>query len=256
MIYCNAHLTADAIAELKAGVGAHRLLISSQPSGNLGAGAVDPLLDQAEIAFGQPDAVQAMQLASLKWIQVTSAGYTRYDNAAFASAIRQRKGILTNSSSVFAEPCAEHALAFLLSAARQFGYLQPRQWPDRQMRTRSRLLVGQTALLVGYGAIAARLVELLAPLRMTLVGVRRTPRGNEAIPVRPMTELDALLPQADCVLCLLPSSSETRQFFNAARFASMKPGESFLTSAAATRSIKSLCGLPWIPHIFRRPGST
>ena len=103
MIYCNAHLTADAIAELKAGISAHRLLISSQPSGNLGAGTVDPLLDQAEIAFGQPDAVQAMQLASLKWIQVTSAGYTRYDNAAFASAIRQRKGILTNSSSVFAE---------------------------------------------------------------------------------------------------------------------------------------------------------
>ncbi len=49
-----------------------------------------------------------------------------------------------------------------------------RQWPQAQIRARCRLLTGQSVLLLGFGAIARRLVELLHPFRMNIHAVRRT----------------------------------------------------------------------------------
>ena len=46
-----------------------------------------------------------------------------------------------------------------------------------------RLLNEQTVLILGFGAIAQRLVELLRPLEMNLIAVRREIKGNEPIPV-------------------------------------------------------------------------
>ncbi|HTW95987.1 MAG TPA: D-2-hydroxyacid dehydrogenase [Tepidisphaeraceae bacterium] len=223
-IYCNAKLTDSAAAILKAGVGAHRLLMGQQPKLNLLGGAPDPLMDQADIVFGQPDVTQALKLPNLKWIHLTTAGYTRYDTSEFAAAMRQRSGTMTNSSSVYDEPCAEHALAFMLCAARRIGQNAPTQWNYQPMRSGSRLLVGQTALLVGFGAIARRLAEMLAPMRMNLIGLRRNPRGDEPIAMRRISQIDELLPQADHVMNILPASSETNLFFDANRFAKMKTG--------------------------------
>src|ERR1700722_1602157 len=115
-IFVNGKLTDAAVAELKEGVAPHRLLMGAQPKTNLLGGTADPLLDEAQVAFGQPNVAQAIANAGLKWVHLTTAGYTRYDNAPFMNAMRARAGILTNSSSVYSEPCAEHALAFILGA--------------------------------------------------------------------------------------------------------------------------------------------
>jgi phosphoglycerate dehydrogenase-like enzyme len=83
-------------------------------------------------------------------------------------------------------------------------------------------------LLVGYGAIAKRLAELLAPFGLHLVGFRRRPRGDEPIELRPMAELSDWLPHADWVVDILPAASETTGLFDGARFAAMKPGAIFI----------------------------
>jgi phosphoglycerate dehydrogenase-like enzyme len=231
-VWCNAKLPPSAIAILKAGTSEHRLILSDKIVNNLVAGKPDALLAEANIAFGQPDAGQVVELAQLQFIQLSSAGYARYDRQDLRDALKQRGAILCNSSAVYAEACAQHALAFILSGARQIpaailNQQGERAWLAEKIRSTSHLLGGQTILIVGYGAIGSRLAELLGPLRMNIVGLRRRVRGDEAFPTRPMSDLDELLAEADHVVNILPDSEATRSLFNGDRFARMKRGAIF-----------------------------
>ncbi len=222
--WSGAGLPDGAMTELRAGVG-EGLVVGGEPRG--------------EILFGQPDPEKALALPELKWIQVTSAGYTRYDTDDFRERLKAKGAVLTNSSSVFDEPCAQHLLAFLLAFARQLPQamveqLGEREWSVARRRMDSRLLQEGRLLIVGYGAIARRLVELLAPFGMDVVAVRRKPTGDEAVPTYPIERLDALLAEADYVANILPANASTDGLFDAGRFARMKPGALFFNIGRGT----------------------
>ncbi len=238
-IWCNTHIPDSAQSRLVAGVQPNRLILSPQRTGNLVAAGSDPTLADADIAFGQPDPDQILNLPRLRWIQLSSAGYTRYARADIRDTLLHRNAIITNSSSVFDEPCAEHVLAFMLAHARAIpqslaNQFTARAWPTPVLRPRCRLLTNQTVLLLGFGAIARRLAELLQPLRMKIIAIRQNPRGDEPIPTHPISELEKLLPRADHVVNILPASPATDNFINAARFAAMKPGAIFYNIGRGT----------------------
>ena len=239
-VWCNARFTPAATEALRRGVAGHRLVFSSTPpTGNLAGGAPDPELERADVAFGQPDPVQVIQLPRLRWVHLTSAGYTRYDRDDLRAALRARGAALTNSSTVYAEPCAEHAFAMMMSLARRLPQCVDEQragrvWNAAEHRIRSRVLVGRTAVIAGYGAIGRRLAELLAPLRMNVIAVRRRPAPEENVRVVSHDHLDALLPHADHVVNLLPENAGTVGFFNAARIAAVKPGGVFYNIGRGT----------------------
>lgn len=186
-------------------------------------------LRNADIAFGYPDPDQVVQSETLRWVQLNSAGYTSYDRVAIKNRLISNRVILTNSSSVYDEPCAQHLLAMITSLARQLPAALDSQrsdqgWPMASLRSQSRLLNQQTVLMLGFGAIARRLVELLSPLHMNLVAVRRTVNGSEPIHVAEINQVDNLLPLADHVVNILPANEQTRNFLNAARLSSLKRG--------------------------------
>src|SRR5687768_2988942 len=74
-------------------------------------------LTDCGIAFGQPDPQTVIESPQLRWVHLSSAGYTNYDNDRVREALKKRGAILTNSSSVYDEPCAQHALAMMLAFA-------------------------------------------------------------------------------------------------------------------------------------------
>jgi phosphoglycerate dehydrogenase-like enzyme len=234
-IWSNASLPPDAFALLAEGVKGHRLV--GPGGGRADAGA----LAEADVAFGQPDATEILALPRLKWIQVTSAGYTPFDRDDVRAALRARQGALTKSSMVFDEPCAQHVLAFMLAHARQLpaalanGH-DARDWPAAALRGRSGLLGGQTAVMVGFGSIARRLVELLAPLRMNVIGLRRTVTGEEPVTTVAIDSADAAraLTQADHVINLLPANRHTERWFDAERLAALKAGAVFYNIGRGT----------------------
>jgi phosphoglycerate dehydrogenase-like enzyme len=232
-IWTNLRCEQQLLPLLQQGIGRHELLFSRQLEKSvLVAAGADPLLAEADIAFGQPDPEQVITLPRLKWVHLSSAGYTRYDRDDLRQALASRGGQLTNSSTVYEEPCAQHALALILALARDLPNAvldqhQHRKWPTAACRSASILLNQQSLLIVGYGTIGRRLAELLQPLRMKLVGVRRRPRGDEAIPVHAMDRLDELLPQADHIVNILPAARETQGLFDARRFKQMKPTARF-----------------------------
>ena len=239
-VWCNAKLPPAAMDELRRGLSRHRLMLSiTPPTGNLASSPPDPELAGADVALGQPDPAQVMTLPRLQWVHLTSAGYTRYDRGDLRAALRQRGAALTNSSAVYAEPCAEHAFAMMLSLARRLPQCvadqrATRAWNAAEHRARSRALVGQTVAIIGYGAIGRRLAELLAPLRMNVTAVRRRPAGDEAVPVVAQDRVDEVLPRADHVVNILPDNPETVGFFGRARLRAIKPGGVFYNIGRGT----------------------
>jgi phosphoglycerate dehydrogenase-like enzyme len=232
-IWTNAKFSDEVRAALTANVAPHQLIYATEASeSNLATAAADRRLAAADIAFGQPDAGQAMRLDNLKWIHLTSAGYTAYDRDDFKTALRARGAMLTTSSGVYDDPCAQHALAMMMAFARRLPeslktQLGDRAWHWTRRRSESFLLNGQTALLFGFGAIGIRLCELLAPFRMNLIGVRRTVKGDEPVRVITGEQVAEFLPLADHVVDLLPGNQSTMRYFGEERFRQMKPGAIF-----------------------------
>jgi phosphoglycerate dehydrogenase-like enzyme len=228
-IWCNAAFSGEAANLLTQNLGNARLIFSADLSeSNLKTSGPDPLLAQAEIAFGQPDPQQVIDLPNVKWVHLTSAGYTRYDTAAFKSALKNRGGTFTNSSTVYSDPCAEHAMAMILTLARQLPQAIDQQrnhghWNTAPLRAQSHLLRGQSILIYGYGSIARRLVEMLKPFHMNITAVRRTARGDEGIPIVTSEQADSLLPTVNHVLNILPASAQTEHFFDARRLSLISP---------------------------------
>ena len=239
-IYCDAKLPPRVIDEVVRAAAPHSVLLASAPSAsNLVSAGPDPRLREADIALGQPDPQQVMELSRIRWVHVTSAGYTRYDRDDFKAALRARGAAFTNSSAVYQEPCAEHCLAMMLALARRLPQCvidqqTTRPWKAAEHRIQSRLLAGQTAVILGYGAIARRLVELLRPLRMNVVCVRRQPSGDEGVTVVTEDRLDEMLASADHVVSTLPETGKTVGLFGPARFARMKPGALFYNIGRGT----------------------
>ncbi|MEI9897167.1 MAG: NAD(P)-dependent oxidoreductase [Chthoniobacter sp.] len=232
-IWTNAHFAEEPRAALIEGAKPHRLIFSTQLSAsNLAKAAPDPAMQEADAAFGQPDPDFALQCPRLRWIHLTTAGYTRYDGAAFRQAFGGRGAVLTNSSLVYNEPCAEHVLAFMMANARQLmpsldSQRTDRAWPTLERRAATSLLLGQSVVLLGFGAIGHRLAELLAPFRVKITAVRRRPAGDENVTVVTEDKLLEALATADHVVNILPENPATVGYVHAARLAATKPGAIF-----------------------------
>jgi phosphoglycerate dehydrogenase-like enzyme len=185
----------------------------------------------AEIAIGQTSIERIERSPRLRWLHVTSAGFTRYDTPEFRAVAKARGLIVTNSSSVFAESCAQHVFSFLLAQTRQLpAALRPDSGDkpnEAKVVAALSLLRGQRILIVGFGGIARRLARMLAPFDVQLTAVRRQPRGDEGLPVVATEKIASALAAADHIIDLLPANADSGQFFNATRFRAMKRGACF-----------------------------
>jgi phosphoglycerate dehydrogenase-like enzyme len=208
----------------------HRILFPKKAVASvLGTPEPDPLFAEADVAFGQPDLESIARSERLKWIQVSSAGFTRYDTPEFRALVKERGLVVCNSSSVYAEACADHVFAFMLAHSRRLPQALASQAANAspewfQLRGDSVSLRGQSVVILGFGTIATLLVKLLAPFEMRITAMRRSPRGDEGLPVVTPDQLPAALATADHVINILPDNPASRNFINAARISQMKPG--------------------------------
>ena len=222
------------------GVAPHELIVPQRrPASILAKPEADPAFALADIAFGQPDLESIARSEKLKWIHISTAGFTRYDTPEFRAMAAERGWIVTNSSSVYGSACAEHVLAFMLAQSRRLPEaLQSHaangdaEW--LRLRGESVSLQGRNLVILGFGGIATRLVKLLAPFEMNITAMRRSPRGDEGFPTVAVENLSAALATADHVINILPDNAASRDFIDAARLAQMKPGAVFYNIGRGT----------------------
>lgn len=185
------------------------------------------------MAFGQPKPADCSKAARLRWVHLSSAGWDKFERPEVRAHFEGGAVALTNSSGVYREPCAQHVLGLMLAEARQLGrsfshHATDHAWPKLETRAACRLLApGVTVALVGYGSIAGRVVELLAPFGVQILGVRRMPSGREPVQMLPLSELSTALARADHVVNILPGGAATHRCFGVAQFAAVKPGATF-----------------------------
>src|ERR1700758_3509324 len=152
-IWTNVRLAEPELDLLQAETKGHQLIVTEAGPHVLAENSGDPQLASATIVFGQPSPEDVLKSNNLRWLHVSSAGYTRYDRQDLFDHFSANQIAFTNSSSVFSEPCAEHALSVLLAQTRQLypsylDQLKNREWQQNPRRAASSLLLEQTILIV------------------------------------------------------------------------------------------------------------
>jgi phosphoglycerate dehydrogenase-like enzyme len=232
LIWINAGLPEAERALLQAELAGREVVWAPPTPTVLEAGRSDQRLAAAAVVFGQPDPEALLRARQLRLVQLTSAGYARYDRDDLRAVLRGQGAALCNASSVYAEPVAEHAVAAMLGLLRRLPealaeQAGARRWPHHALRAGSRRLAGETVLLLGYGAIARALITRLLPFRPRLIAHRRRRRGDEEVDIVEADGLRAALGAADHVVDLLPEGTLTRHFVDAGLLSAMKPGARF-----------------------------
>jgi phosphoglycerate dehydrogenase-like enzyme len=90
-------------------------------------------------------------------------------------------------------------------------------------------LTGKSVLMVGYGEIGKEIERMLAPFHVELVRVARTARSEPR--VYAVAELDSLLPQAEIVILILPSTAESHRLIGSRQLALMRQGALLVNAA-------------------------
>lgn len=180
------------------------------------------------VVWGLPQHVladAARRLPRLKLVQMLSAGFENAIEAGFDPQVT-----IANGRGLHDRPVAEHALALILAAARRLHLAAAAQrehrWADELGGAQAEpspglfsTLRGSRVTIWGYGSIASTLQPHLSALGATVTGVARSAREIGGVRVVTEDSLDALLPETDVLVLLLPSAAETLRAVSAERLA-------------------------------------
>ena len=172
--------------------------------------------------WGDPSLGKALAaMPNLRVVQVDSAGVE------WILPLMPAGITLCNARGLRDRAVAEWVLAAVLAMEKGlpefFGFQQGAEWRPRLLSE----IVGNRALIVGYGSIGAEVDSVLTAVGLDVTRVARRARPG----VHPVEELDRLLPDADVVVVLVPLTDETRGLFDSARLARMRAGALLLNAS-------------------------
>jgi D-2-hydroxyacid dehydrogenase (NADP+) len=171
----------------------------------------------------------------LRFIQAIGAGVDQFDQ----TALRSRGIRLASARGVNKNAVSEHAMAHILAFARHIhtgrDHQHKRLWRGMlsDLTIREDELGGKTLLIVGLGAIGARLAKLAKAFDMQVIGTKRNPATVDASVAKAYTpdRLPELLPRADYVALTCPLTPATTGLIDAVALAAMKPGAYLINMA-------------------------
>ena len=142
---------------------------------------------------------------------------------------------LCRASGVASSSIAEFVLARVLEVAKHTRRLEQQQRDHVWERRNGSTLAGRTFGVVGLGAIGRDSARLARAFGMRIEACRRSAQPGDVDPdvdrLWPAAELDQLLGGCDVVLCSAPATAATERLFDAARFAAMRGGATFVNIA-------------------------
>ena len=188
--------------------------------------ATDEEVAAADVIVGNLAADRLGTAARLRLIQLSSAGYDNY----VAAGTLPAGAVLCCATGAYGQAVSEHLFASVLAVMKKLpGYRdlqRSRRWGDLgEVRSPA----GANVLVLGAGDIGTHIATLFTAVGSHVTGVR----GNAVAEAAPfermatMDELAELLPEADVVASVLPSTPQTRGLADAGFFARMKEGAIF-----------------------------
>ncbi|MFG2951153.1 2-hydroxyacid dehydrogenase [Streptomyces adustus] len=193
-------------------------------------GEADFPADPADCAFYvvpymKPAAVGLRPLPAMSSVQVVQTLSAGTDNVEPGLKYLRPGVHLCNARGVHDASTAELALALILASLRGIPDFVRAQDQGRWAGGFRPALADKNVLVVGYGAIGEAIEERLVPFEVARVArVARSERTTARGPVHPLTELPALLPEADVVVLSTPLTESTRGLVDGDFLARMKDG--------------------------------
>jgi phosphoglycerate dehydrogenase-like enzyme len=172
--------------------------------------------------FPEPPALVAMAaMPRLRVVQTLTAGFDRVRPHVPPGAV------LCNARGAHDASTAEWVVGAAIAVLRQFPYFATEQAAGRWSYRFTGTLAGTTVLIVGYGSIGHAVERRLTGFDVQVRRVARTARDG----VSGTGELPEMLPDADVVILLAPTTAETRGMVDAAFLARMKDGALLINAA-------------------------
>ena len=164
-----------------------------------------------------PDSTRQSVTPAVRWIHALSTGIDGFP----VDVVGDR--FFTCSRGASAVAISEWVLAMMLAHAKQLPeswvHEPPPRWNSAQLDT----LAGQTAGVIGLGAIGTEVVRRALAFDMTVVGHRRTAAPPPLEGVEMASSLDDLLARSDHIILTVPATAATRHLLDADAFALTKP---------------------------------
>jgi glyoxylate/hydroxypyruvate reductase len=165
------------------------------------------ILNSADIILGNPKPDWLKEAKNLKWMQLHSAGFEKYQGISIAA-------LTTNMQDYYSEPCAETMVAGIMALYRkmdEFSVLKNRkQWVGAPIRMQLELLHNKKVIILGTGNIARKTAKILRGFDVQIQFYGRT--AVDAA-IKSKEALLAKIPWADIIIACLPGTPETKGFF-------------------------------------------
>ena len=169
----------------------------------------------------------------LRWIQAIGSGVGQFQACGLPPSVT-----LTNGAGIGAPPIAEWVIGRILQIYKAFPLHDARARDHRWEMALGSLVMGKTISIIGLGAIGNEVALRARSFGVKLIGIRRSYRAGMTSPyVDELFGPDSLtevLGRSDVVVLAAPGTAENESMFDAATFASMKPGSVFVNVARGT----------------------
>lgn len=145
---------------------------------------------------------------SLKWIHIAAAGV---DSLMFDELV-ESDVVVTNSRGIFDRPIAEFVLGQILAFAKDSAHSARLQHQKTWKHRETERIDTAHAMIVGTGAIGRETARLLRAVGMSVSGVGRTARTDDADfgEVYASTDLSSVIEGVDYLVLLAPLTDATR----------------------------------------------
>jgi phosphoglycerate dehydrogenase-like enzyme len=184
--------------------------------------------DPASVAFYVPPFAATRQsreilarMTNLQVLQLQAAGVDTFLPHVPAGAV------LCNARGVHDASTAEWVVGAVIAAQREFPAFTLAQRYGRWDWRMTDALTDRTVLIVGYGSVGGAIERCLLPFQTEIVRVARRAREG----VHPVESLPDLLPDADVVVLIVPSTAETTGMVDRALLSRMKDGALLVNAA-------------------------
>ncbi|MBO5896425.1 MAG: D-2-hydroxyacid dehydrogenase [Clostridia bacterium] len=169
------------------------------------------------------------KFTSLKYIQLTSAGFDRVD----VDYINANNITIYNARGVYSVPMAEYALCGVLQLLKNTRFFDENQKKREWVKNRSVLeLCGKNVCIVGCGNVGTECAKRFKAFGCNVFGVDLYPRQDESYSViYSLQDLTSALSKVQVVVLTLPLTEESRHIINAEALASL-PDDAILVNIA------------------------
>ncbi|MFN3267525.1 MAG: D-2-hydroxyacid dehydrogenase [Deinococcales bacterium] len=169
-----------------------------------------------------------LKMPKLRLIQTLTAGVDH------VLRLEPRENIVVcNGKGLHDAPTAELAVSLLLAGVRRLHHFRDLQHKHQWDKSAyAHALLGQEflsleqakVLIVGFGSIGLEIAKRLAPFGCHIEGVARSAGERYGCRVHALEHLDALLPDFDAVILVLPDTPDTHGFISSKRLGYFKRG--------------------------------